>query len=154
MPVRFVGAELIGESALNLKNTLLVEARFFQMLVAIAGHDEVGLVGHHASKVSHYLRWLVIAGPVLSQSAEELLSVALRGVGERCPLDDTPDAKTLTIVAKLLSEHIVVGKEMIALGYRKAIACTQQQRVGLANPLLGLIDIGIHLVFCLAGCNE
>jgi hypothetical protein len=48
-------------------------------------------------------------------------------------------------VAKLPSKHLVVGKDMIALGDRESVAGSYENGICLGNPFLGKSDICIHI---------
>ena len=81
---------------------------------------------HNGKQVFHHLRGTVLFDPVLHKALQKLCPYVSVVVKETT-FNDIPYAILLLEIPKLATEHLVVGKDVIAFSDRKPVAGSYQQ---------------------------
>ena len=94
---------------------------------------------HNGKQVFHHLRGTVLFDPVLHKALQKLCPYVFRRVVKETTFNDIPYAILLLEIPKLATEHLVVGKDVIAFSDRKPVAGSYQQGIGPGDGLGSLL---------------
>ena len=128
-----------GESPFQFPDIDGVKSGQLQMGVSVGRDDEAWLVADDSTQILHDIRSLVVCNPVFHDPVVPALTLLLRGIVEETSLKHASYAVFLTEVTELASEHLVVGKYVVAFGNGESVAGSDYDCVGGGKSLFSFI---------------
>lgn len=79
------------------------------------------------------------------------MAVEFRRIVVETAVENTVYAKPLTETSELRTEHFIVGKNVVAFGYRQSVAGSDKYGICLTQRVTGLFDKFFHGQYILLG---